>query len=117
MNKQLGFTLIELMIAVAVITILALVAIPTYTSFRQKSARSDAMAALQDLRLKEERYRQNHSSYAINLSSLSIASSSPNGKYTISISSAGAGNFLGLSSIFASSCFHMPGLGVTSFAS
>lgn len=94
MNKQSGFTLVELMIAVAVVTILALVAIPSYTSFVQKSARGDAMAVLMDMRLKQERYRQNNSSYAVTLASVSIGTSSPNGKYNVAIVNAGAGTFL-----------------------
>lgn len=94
MNKPSGFTLIELMIAVAVVTILSLVAIPAYTSFVQKSARSDAMAVLMDLRLSQERYRQNNSSYALTLASVSIDATSPNGKYNIAMVNAGAGSFL-----------------------
>lgn len=45
-NKNYGFTLIELMITVAVIGILAAVAYPSYTSFVMQSNRSEAQREL-----------------------------------------------------------------------
>jgi type IV pilus assembly protein PilE len=57
MNNTLGFTLIELMISVAVVGILAAVAYPSYTSFITSSNRSEGQRELLRLaNLQEETF-------------------------------------------------------------
>ncbi len=56
MRAQRGFTLIELMITVAIVAILAAIAYPSYQQFVLRSNRTVARAALMDLAQKEERY-------------------------------------------------------------
>jgi type IV pilus assembly protein PilE len=50
-----GFTLIELMIAVAIVSILTTIAVASYTSQVQKSRRTDARSAVLDLAGREEK--------------------------------------------------------------
>ncbi|MGC8121932.1 type IV pilin protein [Marinobacter sp. VGCF2001] len=54
--EQRGFTLIELMIVVAIVGILAAIAYPSYQSSVEKSRRSDAQAALTGFAMAMERY-------------------------------------------------------------
>jgi len=58
-----GFTLIELMITVAVIAILSAVALPSYTKYVQKSRRADAKTALLELATRQERYYSLNNAY------------------------------------------------------
>ena len=51
-----GFTLIELMIVVAIIGVLAAIAIPQYTNFRLKAKTAEAKSNLGAIRLGEEAY-------------------------------------------------------------
>lgn len=50
LNKQTGFTLIEMMIAIAIIGTLAAIGYPSYTTYVLKTQRTEGMANLQKLR-------------------------------------------------------------------
>lgn len=58
-----GFSLVELMIAVAIIGILASVAIPSYRDYVRRGQIPDALAALSDYRIKLEAYYQDYRNY------------------------------------------------------
>ena len=53
---QKGFTLIELLIVVAIIGILAAIAIPQFSSYRQKAYNSAAQSDLRTVRTQVEAY-------------------------------------------------------------
>jgi len=64
--KQLryrGFTLIELMITVAILSILAAVAIPSYSDYVRRGQLPEAFSYLSDYRVKMEQYFQDNKNY------------------------------------------------------
>jgi len=84
MKHQKGFSLIELMIVVAVIGILAAVAYPAYQDYVIRAKRGEAMNALADVRLKQEKWRANNTTFAT-AAELGYPSDSVDGNYLVTI--------------------------------
>ena len=63
-RTQEGFTLIELLIVVVIIGILAAIAIPKFTSTREKAYRAAMMSDLKNLAHLQEVYHNSNFSYA-----------------------------------------------------
>lgn len=71
-KRSSGFTLIELMITVAIIAILAAVATPSYFSYVLKSRRADAKVALSEVSQRQEGYYADNNKYAPSLDVLKL---------------------------------------------
>jgi len=63
MRRQSGFTLIELMVTVAIIAILAGIAVPSYTSYIVRGKLTEAHSNLLAMRTKMELYFQDNRTY------------------------------------------------------
>lgn len=84
-----GFNLIELIIVVAIVSILAAVAFPSYQDSVRKSNRTDGQSALLEMISRMERYFYNENTYTTNLTKLGYSSAamvaSPEGHYELSV--------------------------------
>lgn len=63
-QMQAGFTLIELMIVVAIIGILTSITLPAYKNYIKKGKAAEATANLADCRVRAEQYFQDNRNYA-----------------------------------------------------
>lgn len=87
-----GFTLIELMIAVAVVAILAAVAFPSYQDSVRKTRRADGKAALERVAALQERWFTENNTYTNSVNNLGGSGgvlNSTEGFYSITVATAG----------------------------
>ena len=81
-KSQQGFTLIELMIVVAIIGILAAIAIPQFMSYTCKAKTSEAKENLGSLRTMQEAYKAENDNYADSISDVGWAGAQGDARYT-----------------------------------
>jgi type IV pilus assembly protein PilE len=73
MKKQIGFTLIELMIVVTVIGILSAIAYPSYRNYVTKARRSDVQQLMLDIVNRQEQYMLDVRNYTADPTALNIS--------------------------------------------
>ncbi len=73
MKRQKGFTLIELMLVVAIIAILSAIAIPSYNQYVLASQRTVAKNTLMDIANRQETFFANNKTYTSSLTNLGLS--------------------------------------------
>ena len=90
MRKQQGFTLIELMIVVAIIGILAAIAIPAYQDYTIRAQVSEGLSLASGAKAAISEYYQDRGTWpATNALAGLAAPTDIRGKYTVSVTAAG----------------------------
>lgn len=72
MSRSRGFTLIEVMITVAVIGILSAIAYPSYVDHLRKSRRAEAQSLLMDIAMRQQQFLLDARKYGATVSTLNI---------------------------------------------
>jgi prepilin-type N-terminal cleavage/methylation domain-containing protein len=90
-RKERGFTLIELVVVLAIIAILIAAAVPLYLGARKKAYKAEADNALQELKTLEWAYYQQNSSFTSNTDS-NLGFFAPSGSHWTFAATPGTGN-------------------------
>ena len=99
-RRNTGFTLIETMVTVGIAGVLSSVAYPSLEGQVMRARRSDALVALLQAQLAQERFRANNASYG-SLADTGVRPTSPAGHYRIAVVSSDAAGFELLASAVA----------------
>ena len=89
-RSVLGFTLIELMITVAILAILSAIAIPAYGRYAERARRAQAPVLIGDMQMRLERWRADNPTYAVTSGTAGFGTFPSNDNYTISLTGATA---------------------------
>ena len=81
-----GFTLVELMIVVAIVGVLAAIAYPSYSQYILKSHRTDARNAVLDLASRQERFFSINNAYSTSPAALGYGATASTFPVSVSVS-------------------------------
>jgi type IV pilus assembly protein PilE len=91
-RAQAGYSMLEAVLGMALLALLASIALPSLSSYIDRSRRADAIAALFQAQLAQERWRANQPAYG-NLAQIGVAPQSSAGHYRIEVTAAGTDGY------------------------
>ena len=91
--RMQGFSLLELMITVAIVAVMAMVIYPTYVSYVRKGYRAEAVASLTGISLAEEQWRATHTTYGTLANVWGAVTTTASGRYTLAVSAVSASGY------------------------
>jgi type IV pilus assembly protein PilA len=93
LKNNKGFTLIELMIVVAIIGILAAIAIPNFMSYQCKAKQAEAKSVLGNMRVLQEAYFAEYGIYGSSTGTIGFITPKGDPKYDYDITEGGGATF------------------------
>jgi len=92
-SKNFGFTLVEMVVTVAILAIIVSIAYPSYQNQIRRATRADAKAGLLDALARQERYFTENNTYSVSMSDIGMpAAKSPEEYYDLSASAGPSGS-------------------------
>lgn len=91
-SRSNGFTLIELMIVVAIVSILSAVAYYNYSKYAFRARRADGKNLLTAAASAEERYYTNYNKYSTTAATIGAPTTSDKGYYTLTLANGVTGD-------------------------
>jgi type IV pilus assembly protein PilE len=89
-GRRGGFSMLEVMVVVAVAAVLAAVVLPSYQASQLRAGRMDAVDALTRVQVAQEQFRGMHGLYSTEFGALrGTAADSPQGRYRITLALTG----------------------------
>ena len=92
-RREAGFSLIELMITVGILTILASIALPSYRAYVLRSNRGDATQALLRIAAQQEKFFLQNNTYAGTVDDLNVDTKSEHGLYDLTVTAGDVNGF------------------------
>ena len=102
LKSKLGFSLIELLLAIVIVGIIVAIAVPSYQDSVRKTRRADAIAMVMEAANRQERHFTEYGRYAqsivaaqadVDSQNILLQTTSENGFYTLTLSAASATAF------------------------
>ncbi len=113
-NRQTGFSLLEMMVAVAVVTILAAVALPAYNDYIETGEEGALVSSMTTIEVFQENFRLRNGAYAVNLANIAAITTAINwdprdgNTYSIAAGTGTTYNLTGTSAAGTTVCMTFP---------